>query len=629
MASASAGTLVRDPQSGAFTLAPGAGNSPLAPNQGVSSLGIGAPPTGTGQGAGDPYTAFNNNIAQILAQIQAASNAGRQNLGGAKDALTTEAVGAGGPYNPNATPDVNLQAQTGSLSAFAPAVTSISTQLANADAALKDLETNIGTIQAANQPEVLGPGQSLATKGGTVLLNGTTYAVNPDPMNPGKFIATPQNSLGGVGASGGSGSSSGGALAAYNGNTDPNYSSKVMSLKSTIDSLSQTPNADSLNAYIATYGKAPVNGTMIMQVAQHYGLDPNLMAAQLALESHFGMIGESPANNNPGGIKWANQPNAVQGSEVPQSEGGGYYAKFKSPIDGLYAMGDILAKVNAQGSGAGTNQPQQSTAATPTADPQGNVFSPAYAARVQKVVATAPVLAPYVAAGPGGVAYIAGNKASAGAPGLGNLANLPGVAATGLPVDTDGGLSQQLDAINSIAQQQQTMKALVQQALSGNSGGGSVLSHALNAMSSGVNQIAQNNQAMTALTAYTGSVVAAAQEIKVLAGGQGSGVRITGFEITNQQAQMPQPGDSYQTAMTKIDAMNVRLAQALHTVFPDYDVTKAVLPQSQTPGQFTYGSSAPPAPSMGGMVTMTGPSGTFSVPQSQVTVMQQNGYTQQ
>jgi hypothetical protein len=465
---------------------------------------------------------------------------------------------------------------------------------------LTGLGTALKATQDAYKPVPLGAGDSLVTPGGTVVIKGVTYNVQPDPLNPGHFISTPATSITPVGAGGGAagGSTGGGssnpaanALDAYNGGADPQYSSKVLGIQKTINAISPTPTADSLNTYIATYGKAPINGTMIMQVAQQYGLDPSLMAAQLALESHFGMIGESPNNNNPGGLKWANQPGAVQGEAVTDGTGG-HYAKFKSPLDGLYAMGALMQQKNQQVASAGTSTGSGTSTSTtgPIADPQGNVFSPAYAARAQKVIAAAPILAPYITAGPGGVAYIAGDKATAGAPGLGNVAHLPAVQATGMPVDTDGGLGQQLDGLNTIAQQQQTMKTLIETSL--NTGGGnSIWSHAINSVRADFNSLAQNDQAMTALTAYTSSVLAAAAEIKNLVGGAGSGVRITGFEITNQQAQMPQASDSYQQALTKLDAMNLRLAQALHTVFPDYDVSKAPLPQSQTPGQFTYGSS--------------------------------------
>jgi hypothetical protein len=449
---------------------------------------------------------------------------------------------------------------------------------------------------------VLSAGQSMATPGGTVVIQGQTYAVNPDPLHPGQFISTPQQSLS-IPNVKGSGTQSGGdgsgtntsvvgnsdpymvALTRFNGGGDPDYANKVLTKKKSIDAYSpQGATADSIDQYISTYGKAPVNGTMIMETASHFGMDASWLAAQIALESHFGMTGESPANNNPGGLKFVNQPGAVQGSEVPQSEGGGYYAKFKSPSDGLFAFGDLMKRTL----GTGNTHTDSATGNSSVGfDPKGNAFSPEYTDRVQKLSAVAPLLIPYVTAGPGGVAFIAADRASAGAPGLGALANLPGATATGLPVDSDGGLSQQLDGLNSIALQQQTMETLIKGALNNSGGDNSLMGHFINSARSQFNTISQNDQTMTALTAYTSSVLAAAAEIKNLVGGAGSGVRITGFEITNQQAQMPQAGDSYQQAMTKLNAMNFRLAQALHTVFPDYltgDINNpnVVQPQGKT-----------------------------------------------
>lgn len=609
---------------------------PMNPN---STMNPGTPvQNGSAPGAGssDPYTMFNQQLMEILKSAQGTgSNAP---LYAAKDELNNEALNlsnplASTPYSQlfkGMAPNAVAPAMAGTAAAFSPGITSINSQIqSNNDANTKfnEMANTAETIAGNFKPIPLSEGQSLVSpNSGQVILQGTTYNTNPDPLHPGQFILTPQNSLSAPGGAG-AGTGVGTNWSAYNGGVDPDYTKKMNNTLSTLKI--QMPNGFDPMAADAIFKahRSPLTSHMVGLAASTYGVDPTALMANIALESVYGTSNVATEDNNPGGIIWAHQPGAVQGTPRPPAEGG-YYAKFDNMQDGLYEQARLISK-NTNSSGqsqvpTGSN-PQSTPSAPMSADPQGNVFSPAYSSRVQKLTSVAPILAPYVTAGPGGVAFLAGNRAAAGAPGLGNLANLPQVTSTGLPIDTDGGLAQQLDGINAIAQQQQTMKTLIQNALS-SGGGNASFSHLSNILTAGLNTFAQNDQQMTALTAYTSSVLAAASEIKNLVGGAGSGVRITGFEITNQQAQMPQATDSYQQAMTKLDAMNTRLAQALHTVFPDYNVNYAVLPQSQEPGMFTYGGGSTGGAAAGGNVVMTGPGGTFTVPQSQVSIMQQNGY---
>lgn len=317
-----AGTLVKDPTTGAFTLAPGAGNAPLGSLHSASDLGIGGAagvPGGTGQPNGatgtDPYTIFNQNIAAMLQQIQAASAAGNRNVVGAgNDISSAEVLGAPG-YDP-AAGDANAYAQSASLGAFNPMTSALNARAAGATASLNTLAASLPAIQEANKPQVLGPGQSLVTQGGNVLLNGTAYAVNPDPLNPGHYIMTPTNSVGTPGGGGASGSSSGpnpsssnsplesvfGAsnpIGAYA--TDPNYIQEITGLYKTVQSSGVTGNQQMLQQYIDNNAKgAPVTAGMIMSAADTYKIDPALLTTILLHESDFGTAGVGAKTMNPG-----------------------------------------------------------------------------------------------------------------------------------------------------------------------------------------------------------------------------------------------------------------------------------------------------------------------------------------
>lgn len=342
-------TLVKDPSTGSFSSQGGTTAPNMVP---VTSSPTGGASVGLAPKSSDPYTQFNMNIADILKQIQGAQVTGKANLTGAKDFLTTESVNPNNStFNPGVFSGSQVQGQQALQAGFNPAVTSISDQMANTDAALGNLRSDIGTLATAYQPQALSAGQSLVGKDGAILARTPDYL--PPQIRPDTGQLDSFDQANGVwksdvrsassDSSGGTSNVAGVDLAKYN-PADPQYSNKVGSIYQTLSTSMPQPSADGLDTYIAGHGgKAPVTGQMIMQVSQQYGLDPNLLAAQLALESDFGNAGEAPKNFNPGGVVFVGQPGATQGSPRPANEGG-YYAKFSSWMQGLNAMAEVVAK---------------------------------------------------------------------------------------------------------------------------------------------------------------------------------------------------------------------------------------------------------------------------------------------
>lgn len=359
-------TYVKDPTTGQFYSQGASGMIPVTDPNVQSGLSNGSIPFSNG-GAGsaggtqpNAYSLFNSNIASILGQIQKSASAGRANLGAAANTLTNESVSSAGGYNAQATPGVNIQNQQGTMGAFAPALTSINTQLSNANADIAGLNQVIPAIQSANQPQVVSGGSSLLTPGGQNLGTAPVYNsnVNPLTLQPYGFSSP---AVGGNTSSGVATSTGNVDLSTYS--TNPNYTSmmgKQYTATSTdLQTLMQQMGGDSasvMSQYIKNNApKSQITGAMVTSIASQYGIDPNFLASQMLLETDFGTAGEAPANNNPGGVKYAGQPGATRGTAAPD---GGDYAKFASWQQGIAAeASEISRRQSAPGSSQGAPSP--------------------------------------------------------------------------------------------------------------------------------------------------------------------------------------------------------------------------------------------------------------------------------
>ncbi len=574
MATSSAGTLVKDPITGAYTLAPGAGDNPIGAVS-VGDLGIGNPPPlggnapGPQGNPGDPISTFNKNIASILTQIQTRAGAGRDQLAGAANALTNESVGAAGAYDPTATPGVNLGSQKGMLGAFQPAISSINTQLQNADAAIKDLESTIGTIQSANEPQVLSPGQSQVTKGGQVISQGHSYSpqINPSTGMTDGFDANTGTwaSQEGGSSSSGSGSQSGGEnlsgndaidlvfgsknpIGAYA--TDPNYTKEISGLYSTISAAGVANAPDTLQQYINNHAKsAPVTGQMILNASSTYNIDPALLTTVLMHESDFGTTGAARTTMNPG-----NQGNTGTSTKA-----------FSSWQQGVLATASNIAnRIDAASkASATTNQPAATTAI-------GGDFNPIAA---QKVAKLPQYMQKFTTAGPLGVAYI--NQDQVKDLPAGTLSALTNMAAqVGIPYVQAADVNA-LKAITAVLQNLDSMEALADKNLySGTSG------HAIDTILGGVNRFLQTDWG-NQLGLFDNYRDTAIKAVQALAGGAGSGLRINGAEIAANTQNLPQAGDSKENASLQIKQLRQLIYTQLGTSFP-YAPVKVVDPNGQT-----------------------------------------------
>lgn len=540
----------------------------------------------------DPYSIFNSNLISMLTATQNENTQNNKLLGGAKDQLTNLSVAPNGPqpFNPQASSASQVGAQETLQNSFNPAITSISTQEANTAAALQGVSSTINSIQGALF-KTLSPGQSLVAPDGTVVTQGHswTYAFNPtadggkgayenydtitgtwstDPAN--KVTAVPPTKAGVVAGIDISGASTG--MPPYA--TDPQKAEKDNTLyNELVTSLpAGVPTPDGINKFIGTIaaGKSPITGAMIMMAAKNWGIDPNYLAANIGEETQFGTTGTDTISKfNPGGLK----------------DMSGQYATFKNWVAGV----DATAKKLAQYMPGNPNAPTQNSATPTGTDPRGLQISPAYQKRVAQL---SPVLQKYVTAGPGGIAYLDGDAITATSSGTTggsvsvDLLNMAAqqAASAGLPVG-DATTKSQMDNVNTLAQQQEAMHQLISGILT--NGSVSWEGHIYNSLATLLNAKLQTDPNRTLLDSYVSSVTGAAQNIKSLAGGQGTGVRITGFEIGAVQDTFPQSGDSSQQAQAKLKALDYKLASALATAFPDYNPgtienPNPVQPQSST-----------------------------------------------
>lgn len=543
-------------------------NSSITPTRDMTSL------TGTPQASSDPYSVFSNNIGSMLTTLQKTNTAGNAALGGAANTLTNESItGNAAKFDPTVMSDSQVGNQQNLQNAFVPAISSINTQIAGNNATLAGINTFANTALGQMKGQYsyqFNPNtnsfDSYNQNTGTWMNDGGTAAkksgVNTSETNN-KTNTTLVN---------------GANFASYN-PTDPDYSTKIQGMVTSIQK--QMPNGfDPVVAdTILTQHKSPITSHMIDAVSTSTGVDPVNIMAQLGLESGYGTSNVASEDNNPLGVTWvAGMSNAVQGTPRPANEGG-FYAKFKSMQDGLYSGTKILADKTSQTNTSQTNN--QTTTQTLT-DPTGNSFyNPKYNSRVQNAISTSGALTPYIKAGPGGVAYIDKDSASSVDIRMGQAAQALG-SKYGIPVADSNDISV-IDGINNISQYVQSMKGFVDKYL--NTGSSPTASALQNTISSKVNDVLKNNPNLDEFNSFVGGITNTISTIKDIAGGAGSGVRITGAEIAGLNSDIPQTTDSYQTAIAKIKSLNTKISQIMHTAFPDFDVNQVVTPQSQTTPQ--------------------------------------------
>lgn len=523
-------TQSSQPQAASLPLPAPASASPAAPAPGGATVPAG----------GDPYAIFNQNLASMLTQIQKGQVAGRANLSGAKDALTTESVTAAGPYDSTATPGANVANMTGTQSAFNPAITSVSTQLSNADSALGNLKGDIGTMASIFQPTTVAPGSSVVSPSGAVVKQGHQYQPQ---MNPNTGLLDGFDVTSGTWASndqstGGNGNQiiagidfSGQATSTGAYATDPNYAAEVGNIYKTLATATPSPTPETIDTYIKAHAKtAPVSGMMILNAANQYQIDPNLLTSVLAHESDFGTAGAAVKTNNPGNV--GNLDNGATKS-------------FSSWQQGVNAAAAELARRKVPGT----------TPPAPVAESAiGGQFSPQAA---QKVAAIPAAMQSYVDAGPKGVAYINDDRVPANLKDtLKTMASRAGVPYLG------SGDAQAIKSIGVVYQSLDGMKKLVNEQL--NSG---VLGGSWDILKTAVHNATFGN-AFPELSKFNAYRDTAIKAVQGLAGGSGSGLRINSAEIEANLTNLATSNDTIANATNKIQGITSQLDKQLSATFP-------------------------------------------------------------
>jgi hypothetical protein len=132
----------------------------------------------------------------------------------------------------------------------------------------------------------------------------------------------------------------------YNGGMDPDYETlmdnSIKSIRQVLPQGLNTVGADGLPVVdtLLKSNRSPLTSSMISLASTQYGIDPIDMIANIQHESVWGTSNIAKADNNFGGIKFANQPNATMGELSPE---GDHYAKFNTAQNGLYAQAKLLA----------------------------------------------------------------------------------------------------------------------------------------------------------------------------------------------------------------------------------------------------------------------------------------------
>lgn len=628
--------LTYDPKTGLAILPPDGSNPAVGGKQSLLPTLSTQTPTNSGGVPSTPWDIFAANLTKLLGGAQAASDPSK--LLAQRDQLTNQGLNLANPLNntpykeifAGMSPGNSLSAQNNIGNAVNPGITSINSQLENANQATKNFTDAANAAYQYNKPLEVPQGTTLMDQSGHPLsraqqyLPGTnpntllpdTYVTNPDGsgywISAGPSSATQQPSYQGGQQNTGSSKLIGGAdfTGTATGTkpyaTDPNYVNGVDGAYQGILQAVPVPNAQAYDSYISSHSKgSPISGNMILTASSTNKIDPNALAAQLLWESDFGTSNVAKNNNNPMGILYVGQAGATQGTPRPQSEGG-YYAAFPSMQQGLNAGAAIHAKYvpgNAKAGSPASSAPTGQSNQQGAVSTVGGQFSPEASQKVTQLPAT---MQAFVDAGPLGVAYI-------------NEDRVPEVARNGLKVIAAragipflaAGDASALKSLGTVLQNVDNMNALSKTELSGGMG-----SPALGKAVDVGKSILHLTGAFPELDRFNIYRDTAINAVKGLAGGAGSGLRINGAEIEANVNALPTTYDSLQSALTKTDQLKKYLTTQLTATFPY--VT------SSTPPASGGGSSHTDT----GMVTMSGPKGTFQVTPDKVEIMKQNGYVQ-
>lgn len=554
-------TLTQD-ETGAYT---DQGNTPVDNNRSISGLNGGASgstPDGSNLSSNDK---FNLALMGILRQAQSVGSTAP--LYASEDELQNEKLNLSNPLASTAYAPLfqgmgyaSTAAEKDTQNAFNPGITSINSQIQaenDAETKFNDMANTAETI-VQNNKNIVAPGQSIVDNNGNVLYQGHSYTPTPNPQTgtidgfdqtTGQWLSDVQNQskqntnpppagsnvvVGGIDFSGAST-----GVTSYA--KDPNYSTEVNGIYQALQKGMPVPNAQALDTYIQGHAKGSgVTGSMIMNAATTYGVDPTALASVLAQESDFGTAGAGAKTNNPGNVG---------------NTDGGVTTSFPSVQKGVNAAAMELAKRMPGNANAGkpSGSLAGSTVGTSTS-PTGGQFSDVATTKISQLPTG---MRPYVQAGPQGVAYIDSTKVPAEFQSIVQAQS----AKTGIPY-LDAQDVQNIKAIGNIYEAIGNMQSTIKSTLNSGLVGGTY-----DVIKTGINDITHQN-AFPNLATYNSYRDAAIKAVTALAGGSGSGLRLNTGEIDSSVNTLPDSGSSLETANTKIGALLKLLNTQLAGTFP-------------------------------------------------------------
>lgn len=307
--------------------------------------------------------------------------------------------------------------------------------------------------------------------------------------------------------------------------TDPDYASKVNAIYSTVGKINS---ANDANAMIQKLNPgSPITGQMIMTAAQQYGVDPQLMIAQMKLESQLGTAGAGAKTFNPGNVG-----NTDNGS--------------------TRNMGSWQAGVNAMAANLAGRK--QASGGTPTGTITPEIIQ-------QTVQSLPPALQGAVRYLADGTPYLSGSQLTADQQ---KMAQTLGTA-KGIPfINSDS--ATKLDTISVTQKNLEDFKKLADSTLAKNGASGFLSGTVLNPNSIGLRLSSLFGG--TTKANFDSFRTAAINAIQGL--GSGGGFRLTQGEINTAVDNLPTISDTAGQAQTKVQALNKQMNNWIEQIVPGW-----------------------------------------------------------
>lgn len=292
--------------------------------------------------------------------------------------------------------------------------------------------------------------------------------------------------------------------------TDPNYANKLTPIVQNISSEVQSYGPQGLQSYVASVApNAPITGAMIAATSTKYGVDPRVLTGMLQLESNFGTKGAGAKTMNPGNVG---------------NTDSGATQHFPSWQAGLDAMGNELA-IRKQ-------QTQQAPQLPPQVAPAFNQMSD-------------------------GTPYLSQDKIPSQFTAYANQFSTH----NNIPILTTEQVGK-VQAIDNTKQAISTIQGIIPDIL-----GSGVAGHLLTGEIG--NRLQNFFQSNTEISSFNSYRTTALNSIQALAGGSGSGLRLTQAEIDQATSNLPTITDNIETAQAKINILNGYLNKWENTILPN------------------------------------------------------------